>query len=165
MSFSRFAEMQLPTREEFNLVSLTKVVADIFKGDRHIDLVWHTDAQEIIVKGDSKAIKKAIAFVIRNGINSVPNTRRPEIHISVSRSETSGIVQITDNGMEYDEEMLDNLFRPIFTEKDEDLGFGLSVAKMSIEYFGGNVWYRSEGLQGKTCYIQLPLLGPNSASF
>lgn len=165
MSFSRFAEMQLPTREEFNLVNLAKGVADIFKGDRHIDLVWHTDTQEILVKGDSKAIKKAVAFVIKNGINSVPNTRRPEIHISVSRSETSGIIQITDNGREHDDEMLDNLFRPTFTEKDEDLGFGLSVAKMSIEYFGGNVWYRSEGLQGKTCYIQLPLLGPDQMSF
>jgi two-component system nitrogen regulation sensor histidine kinase NtrY len=165
MSFSRFAEMQLPTREEFNLVSLAMSVTDIFKGDRHIDMICHTDMPEILVKGDSKAIKKAVAFVIRNGINSVPPTRRPEIHISVSRSETSGIVQITDNGMEYDDEMLENLFRPSFTEKDEDLGFGLSVAKMSIEYFGGNVWYRSEGLQGKTCYIQLPLIGPDQISF
>ncbi len=165
MSFSRFAEMPLPTREEFDLVKLTKGVAEIFTGDQRIDLYLNLSENELLVNGDSKSIKKALTYVIKNGINSVPSTRRPEIHISLSRSENSGIIQITDNGTEYDDEMLENLFRPNFTETDEDNGFGLSLTKMSIEYFGGNLWYRSEGYQGKTCYIQLQLKGQDGTTF
>lgn len=155
LSFSKFAEMPLPAREEFDLVSTAKGVPLIFRGNPEIH--FSSTEEELWVRGDSKTIKRTLAYLIRSGIDSVPADRKPVIRISIYRSETGAVLEVSDNGMGIPEEMREKVFRPTFSEKNEEIGFGLSISKISIEHFGGNIWFESEEGEGKTFYIELLL--------
>lgn len=155
LSFSKFAEMPLPAHEEFDVVATVKSVPDLFRGNPEIHFT--STEEELWVRGDSKTIKRTLAYLVKSGVDSVPKRRKPVIRISISKSETSGIIQISDNGMGIPEEMQEKVFRPTFSEKDEEIGFGLSISKISIEHFGGNIWFESEEGEGKTFYIELLL--------
>ncbi len=155
LSFSKFAEMPLPAHEEFDVVATVKSVLDLFRGNPEIRFT--STEEELWVRGDSKTIKRTLAYLIRSGVDSAPKNRKPVIRISISKSETIGIIQISDNGTGIPEEMQEKVFRPTFSEKDEEIGFGLSISKISIEHFGGNIWFESEEGEGKTFYIELLL--------
>lgn len=155
LSFSKFAEMPLPAREEFDVVATVKSVPDLFRGNPEIRFT--TTEEELWVRGDSKTIKRTVAYLIKSGVDSVPPARKPVISIAISKGQTSATIEIRDNGMGIPEEMQEKVFRPTFSEKNEEIGFGLSISKISIEHFGGNIWFESEEGEGKTFYIELLL--------
>jgi len=163
LSFSRYAEMPLPAREEFDVVATVKSVSELFRGNPAIRLT--SVQEEIWGRGDSKTIKRTVAYLVKSGIDSVPEGREPEISISIVQNETNVIIAVKDNGTGIPEEMREKVFRPTFSEKNEEIGFGLSISKISIEHFGGNIWFESEEGEGKTFYIELMLRegqGPNA---
>lgn len=155
MSFSKFAEIPLPAREEFDLVLVVKGVQEIFRQNPEIHFT--STVEELWVRGDSKIIKKTLAYLIRSGVDSTPPDRKPVIRIAVSKSETGAILEISDNGAAIPEEKREKVFRPVFSEKNEEIGFGLSLSKISIEHFGGNIWFESGEEEGKTFFIELQL--------
>ena len=155
LSFSKFAEMPLPAHEEFDVVATVKSVPDLFRGNPEIH--FNSTEEELWVRGDSKTIKRTVAYLIKSGVDSVPPNRKPVISISISKGKTSATIEIRDNGRGIPEEMQEKVFRPTFSEKDEEIGFGLSISKISIEHFGGNIWFESEDGKGKTFYIELLL--------
>jgi len=155
MSFSRFAEMPLPAHEEFDMVATVKGVPELEKG---IPGVYFTSTEEELwVRGDSRTISRTLTYLIKTGLESVPEGREPRITVAVSKNETSGIIEVRDNGTGIPEDKKEKVFRPTFSEKDEEAGFGLSISRISIEHFGGNIWFDSEEGEGKTFYIQLML--------
>jgi|GEM_PF-751271 len=160
LSFSKFAEMPLPAREDFDLVSTARGVLEIFPANQEIG--FNSAEEELWVRGDRRTIKRTLAYLISSGIESVPQSRKPVIRISIYRSETGAILKVSDNGMGIPEEMKEKVFRPTFSEKNEEVGFGLSLSKISIEHFGGNIWFESEEGEGKTFYIELMLREGNA---
>lgn len=153
LSFSKYAEMPLPLREEFDVVATARSVCELFRGAIH----FTSTKEELWARGDSKTIKRTLAHLVKTGLDSVPEDRTPDIRISISQSETHAVIAVSDNGMGIPEEMSEKVFRPTFSEKNEEIGFGLSISKISIEHFGGNIWFESVEGQGKTFYIELLL--------
>ena len=156
LSFSKFAEMPLPAREEFDLVAVARDIPEIFRRSPEINLT--TAEEELWVRGDSKIIKKTLAYLIKSGIDSVPADRKPIIDIAVTRAETGALLEVRDNGVALPDEIKEKVFRPVFSEKNDEVGFGLSLSKISIEHFGGNIWFESEEGVGKTFFIELQLV-------
>lgn len=156
LSFSKYAEMPLPSREEFNVVATAESVTALFRGNPGIRL--RNVQEELWARGDSKTIKRTLAYLIKSAIDSVPGGRKPEINIVITQNETNALIAVSDNGEGIPEEMRERIFRPTFSEKNEEIGFGLSISKISIEHFGGNIWFESDEAEGKTFYIELQLV-------
>ena len=68
------------------------------------------------------------------------------------------LVEVKDSGPGISPEILDRLFKPFATTKDEGLGFGLSISRRIIEAHGGYLIADTEKGEGAVFRFTLPIL-------
>lgn len=76
---------------------------------------------------------------------------------SVQPSEKTAVIRLSDYGPGISESVIEKIFQPFFTTKDEGTGLGLSIASRIIEEHGGRLEAKSREGEGTTFVIKLPL--------
>ncbi|MCE5249587.1 PAS domain-containing protein [bacterium] len=71
------------------------------------------------------------------------------------------IITVTDTGAGMDDDVIDKLFVPFFTTKENGIGLGLAAARKVIEAHHGEIWIESESGAGTAVGVVLP--GTNMA--
>jgi two-component system, NtrC family, sensor kinase len=84
---------------------------------------------------------------------------KPELRITTSIDENTGVIHIRDNGLGIPDELHDNIFTPFFTTKPagKGTGLGLSLAFDMIKSNGGELTIESENGIFFEIIIHLPL--------
>jgi signal transduction histidine kinase len=67
------------------------------------------------------------------------------------------LICVRDNGPGMSEKVLEKIFHPFFTTKEEGTGLGLSIAERIIENHGGKIRAESKAGDGTSFYITLPI--------
>ena len=95
----------------------------------------------ISVYGDANMLKRAVANILTNAIQALPNGGS----IKLVAAQEGGIVTLTvaDNGVGIAEEHIPKLFAPLFTTKSKGTGLGLAIVKRVIDAHGGLVRLRA----------------------
>ncbi len=159
-SFSTFAKMPLPKNEYMNFKSVLNKVLELFKNNQQVDLIVQDDSftENIPIIGDDKLFGRVISNLIINGIQSVPDGRKPIIRIWLWMTDEAVFLEITDNGKGISPELRDKIFIPNFSTKSTGSGLGLAIAKSGVETAGGKIWYETEIDKGTTFYLTFPLI-------
>ena len=88
-------------------------------------------------------LKQVFLNVIKNGLDSIKEreVQNPYIKIDVFKENDNAIIEIKDNAKGIDKEIIDKIFDPYFTTKDEKngTGIGLYMSKMIIEKLNGRI--------------------------
>ncbi len=112
------------------------------------------------VEADPEQIKEVLVNLIVNACEAMANGGTIVI---TEKNESTGpgaeaIVEITDTGPGIEPSMVDNLFQPFFTTKENGTGLGLSIAQRIVEEHGGRLTVRSTQGEGATFAIALPMV-------
>ena len=148
----------------FDSVTLVeKCIADSqYIADKHSVKFNITSAEENChVFADEERTQQVINHLFSNAAKfSYPHSH---VEVSISKSETSVRILVTDYGAGIAPEFKANIFK-IFTQADssssrqkEGSGIGLTVSKELIEKMGGKIGFTSNIGQGSSFYIELPL--------
>lgn len=156
-SFSDFAKMPLPKNELFEISSVLNKAADLYSDDPKITLQRDIRVQRVNVMGDRQLIGRIITNLIINGIQSVPEGRRPEISLRLRTDEGNVYIEVQDNGNGIPEPIRPKVFLPNFSTKQGGSGLGLAIAKRGVEHAGGNIWFETEDGVGTSFFLSLPL--------
>ena len=116
------------------------------------------DASLPIVPGDPVQLQQVLLNLIGNAVDAMLTIQRAERAIRV-RSEISegGIcVSVEDTGTGVDEDKLDQIFKPMFTTKDNGMGLGLSICRSILEAHSGRIWASSRKPGGLAVHFYLP---------
>ena len=84
---------------------------------------------------DEKQFSIAFNNLILNGIQAI--TGSGTITITAEENDDGIIIQIKDSGSGISKEIIDNLFEPLFTTKQQGTGLGLASVKSIVESHGG----------------------------
>ncbi|MGQ0606084.1 MAG: sensor histidine kinase [Candidatus Nitrosotenuis sp.] len=79
-----------------------------------------------------------------------------KISIRILERNDVAIIEIEDSGPKIPDNIIPEIFDPLFTTKQEGTGLGLSVCKKIIEKHGGTINVRNNEKFGKTFFIELP---------
>jgi signal transduction histidine kinase len=160
-SFSTFAKMPLPKNEKMNFKSVLSKVLELFKNDQQADLLFQDDSfSELIpIMGDDKLFGRVISNLIINGVQAVPDGRRPIIRVWLWMTDKDVFLEITDNGKGISKDLKDKIFIPNFSTKSTGSGLGLAIARSGVETAGGKIWFDTEMDIGTTFYLTFPLIG------
>lgn len=158
-SFSEFAKMPIPKNAKMNLADVLKELKALFDSETHIDLKLQLHADAVYITADRKLMSRIISNVIINaGQSRKEGQSVVQVNITTEQVMANNAIQvmINDNGSGIAKDVVERVFIPRFSTKDEGYGIGLAVAKHGIEHAGGTIWFETEWGKGTTFYLQLP---------
>ena len=102
---------------------------------------------------------QVIHSLLDNALKYVKENIPPRIEILVREKETVWEFVIKDNGIGIDEKFYEKIFiifqRLHNRNQHDGTGIGLSIAKRSVEFLGGDIWLESKVGEGSTFYFTI----------
>lgn len=105
--------------------------------------------------GDKIKLEQVVLNILRNAKEAV----REDGHISMmaERQKDIIIIRCQDNGCGIPEDIMDTIFDPFVTHKENGTGLGLSSAKQIVEAHGGSIYAESSPETGTVFTVTLPV--------
>jgi|GEM_PF-6524118 signal transduction histidine kinase len=114
-----------------------------------------------LVWGDETQLTLLLQNLISNAIKFCKE-RKPEIKIKTERNDNLWTVSVHDNGIGIEEKHLDRIFvifqRLHSKSEYQGTGIGLAVCKQIVERHGGEIFCKSEPLDGSVFYFTIPAI-------
>ncbi len=157
MDFSRPASPNLkPTDLNAAIEHVCRVQNENLLG-KNIRLFVDLDRSLPEIMIDETQISQVLINLIQNAMDSMP--AGGELSVSSRRREEMAEVSVKDTGVGIPPEVMDKIFSPFFTTKQNGTGLGLAVSKKIIDDHGGRMNLYSEIGKGTEFVILLPLRG------
>jgi PAS domain S-box-containing protein len=107
------------------------------------------------MKVDIGKMKRTLANMIKNAFDAMPIGGT--LTIKSRRVNNNVQIALSDTGIGMSKQVLDKLWRPLFTTKAKGMGFGLPICKRIVEAHGGKISLESSVGKGTTFTITVPI--------
>ena len=145
-NYGRITRIPAPVKEKVSLAELFNGIAELIPNDY---ISFAQPAPQISIKADRTQIEQVLINIIKNAIEACAEVPSPQIQVKSSVSETGTVsITVSDNGPGILPNVLDKIFIPFFTTKENGSGIGLSLCKQIMHLHGGNITASSTPEQG-----------------
>jgi len=112
------------------------------------------------LQGDQGQLEQLILNLVRNSIEAITSVHRQDGCVIVAarhcKSRSNLEISVRDNGPGVAPEIVDRIFEPLTSSKEEGLGLGLSICASIIEAHGGRLWLERSGSDGTEFRLAIP---------
>lgn len=159
LAFSRAGKKDIKI-ETVQMFALTHKVINELKDNIRKNNTQITIQQLPAVQADYTLTHQVLVNLLSNAIKYSSKTKIPRVEIGVEEKQDKFIFYVKDNGIGFDPEQSERLFR-IFErlhspDEFEGTGIGLSIVQSIIHHHGGEVWAHSKPGEGAIFYFSLP---------
>lgn len=105
--------------------------------------------------GDKIKLEEVLLNLLRNAREAVGENGR--ISLTAERQKDTVIIRCQDNGCGIPENIIDTIFDPFVTYKENGTGLGLSSSKQIVEAHGGSIFAESSPETGTVFTVTLPV--------
>ncbi|MGE5214435.1 MAG: ABC transporter substrate binding protein [Nitrospirota bacterium] len=153
---------------EFVAVDLRSVIDDVMvlvRSDavlQNVQISAKCDSGLPPVRGDRVQLQQVILNLLVNAFDAVKDcpARDREIVVGMERGgERMLKVTVRDRGTGLSDDMLDTIFQPFYTTRQDGLGMGLAICRSIIEAHGGRLWAENNPDRGATFCFTVPVEG------
>ena len=111
--------------------------------------------KDTFVNVDKELMLVALRNLIQNSIQAI-DKKEGVITLTSEENDEFSIINVKDNGQGIPIEILDRIFEPLYTTKQEGTGLGLVSCKTIIEQHGGTIAVKNNLDSGVTFTIKIP---------
>jgi nitrogen fixation/metabolism regulation signal transduction histidine kinase len=136
---------RIPTPEfqVFQVQPLFQRIAKLLKPDfetKRIHLAIDVVPVNLELNADPELVEQIIINMVKNSLQAMNGKKNGEIEL-VSRIDDRGklMIQVVDNGDGISDELIEKIFVPFFTTKEEGSGIGLSLTRQIMRLHNGTV--------------------------
>jgi two-component system nitrogen regulation sensor histidine kinase NtrY len=156
-SYRQLTKMPEPEKRKFPVRAFMNnicILAQSFPNAGKIELVCKTEPGDLELLADEKQISQVMVNLVKNAFQALEHVEGARVSIS-SGPDKTGHPQITisDNGPGIPSNIMDKIFIPFFTTKENGSGIGLSLSRQIMQMHGGNLKIRS--IPGKQTRVVL----------
>ena len=153
---------KVPVRKKMVQVSdLVQQVIDEMGRSTDLEQVSFEIGGLPVMETDPDMLRQALRNLISNAVKFSATARQPVVQFSSSKVEGYSIIRITDNGVGFNMEFKDKLFKAFkrlhSEEHFEGTGVGLAIVERIVQRLGGEIWAESVEQEYTTFFIKLPL--------
>jgi len=148
---------------QIDLNALIEDLAVLAQADARVhkvQLEFQLSARLPRVQGDPAQLQQMVLSLVRNAIEalgSAPSSDR-RVAIGTAMFEDSHIeLTVCDNGPGVAPEVVDKLFTPFITTKEQGTGLGLSISQTIARTHGGTLAHRRQIPSGACFFVRLPV--------
>lgn len=152
---------------DFKETDLIDIVSDSIEPyqltSEKCDIIYQPPDKAVYVKGDRSRLEEVFRNIINNAVKYSPDGGI--IDVQIQCDDEYIITSIKDSGIGIPETKLQSIFdcfgRAIDPRKKDPggMGLGLYICKEIVEKHHGEIWADSDGINGSTFYIKLPICG------
>jgi two-component system, NtrC family, nitrogen regulation sensor histidine kinase NtrY len=157
-NFKNFTKLPAPTYEEVKLSVLIENIYLLKKEEileKGINLEYTINPSDTAILCDKNLMEHVIINLINNAADAVSkNTKSKGKEITIKALKNSNnktLISVMDNGTGIPDNIIEDIFVPFFTTKDNGSGVGLSLSRQILKLHGGNINVKSE--KGKTVFL------------
>lgn len=126
------------------LFARLKVLTDSLDKGPDTTIVFSVEDNETEILADENLIIQVLLNLVKNSIEAIPSGEKGLIGISARRTGSKSVdLCVTDNGPGIRPELIDEIFIPFFTTKENGSGIGLSISRQIMAAHGGSLKARS----------------------
>ncbi len=146
-SYRKLTRLPKPDKKIFrveDLISRIKVLYTSLENSEIIKLTVTVNPQEMELFADENLISQVLINLTKNALQA--NEKNPEGKIQVIagiNSEHRPEIRVVDNGPGIPDEILEQIFVPFFTTRENGSGIGLSLSRQIMRLHGGRLQVRS----------------------
>ncbi len=108
--------------------------------DERIAFEQQVTPENLTINADEGQISQVLLNLIKNATQAVKGTETPTIKIIANIGENKRPqISVLDNGSGISEELLEQIFIPFFTTKENGSGIGLSISRQIMRNHSGNI--------------------------
>lgn len=122
-----------------------------------IEVVWQPETELPMLPLVPGQIEQVFLNLVLNAVDAMSNGGRLDVQ-AFYRDKSDGVsITFADNGCGIPPDVLQNIFEPFTTTKQEGLGLGLYVTHSIVTAHGGHIDVESQVDQGTTFTVWLPV--------
>jgi nitrogen fixation/metabolism regulation signal transduction histidine kinase len=146
--YRRLSLLPPPKKKKFQLQAAFERILLMFEDEareKRIQLSLSMDDPQTEINADPQQFDMIMINLVRNSLEAFGVTQEEsKVEIRSRRVENRFQVQVRDNGQGIAEELLDQVFVPFFSTKEQGSGIGLSLARQIMNNHEGSIHLESE---------------------
>ena len=147
-NYRKFTKLPEPQFNETNLSVLIEnniIASKAYSGSENINLVKDIP-KNIYFNTDAELLSQVITNILKNASEALiqGKTTNPKIEVKLSEATNSVRIEIKNNGPEISSEIIEQIFVPFFTTKENGSGIGLSLSKQILLTMGGDILLKTD---------------------
>jgi two-component system NtrC family sensor kinase len=154
-----FIEKRETGRSQENLNKVVEEAIALGVISRHLDARLQVDLDPALplVLVNKIEIQQVLVNLFRNAIEAMLHAKRRVLTIATKLDEPGFVgVAVSDTGSGIDPDVMERLFTPFTTTKQDGMGIGLKICQSIIEAHHGKIWITPNKKEGVTFRFQLP---------
>jgi nitrogen fixation/metabolism regulation signal transduction histidine kinase len=120
-----FSHIEMLMKEEFQL--------------NHVFFESHIAPPSLMLHADERLVGQILINLLRNALQALDQVQEKHIRLSAFQMDDQVRISITDNGKGIPPELLDSVFVPFYTTRNEGSGIGLSLSREIMKLHGGGI--------------------------
>ncbi|WP_283152924.1 PAS domain-containing sensor histidine kinase [Guptibacillus hwajinpoensis] len=155
-----FISLGKPEASEVAEVSLLKLIKNAITvltpqaSSKNIRINISSQLKSIVIRCQRNQMKQVFINILKNSVEAIEQDG--QIDVILEENQNGVIIEIHDNGMGIDEERLERIGVPFYTNKEKGIGLGMTVSNKIITEHRGRLKIESKPGQGTKVLIQLP---------
>ncbi|WP_163322780.1 sensor histidine kinase [Draconibacterium mangrovi] len=142
-SYRKITRLPAPEKKVFqvsNLIDHIRILSSSFENAEHVELSCDVVPPELELHADEKQISQVLINLVKNAYQSNEGNKDAKIKIIATVNEAGHpIISVTDNGPGISDELMDKIFVPFFTTKENGSGIGLSISRQIMQLHSGSL--------------------------
>lgn len=142
-SYRKFTRIPQPEKEIIELNEFIQrmiILCSMEPNFSAITIQTQLTPENIRVYADPNLLGQVMLNLMKNAIQALQNRENPILRVVAEQLPTGNIrLQVIDNGPGIPSDMINEIFVPFFTTKNEGTGIGLSIARQIMRAHGGNL--------------------------
>ncbi len=156
--YRKLTKVPPPKVEEVKVKALIENIAKLMQSiisENDINISFQIEPEDLIISLDPNLIEQVMINLVKNSIEALTETKNPEINITAGIENEDPFISVSDNGPGIEQDIMDEVFVPFFSTKEEGSGIGLSLSRQIMRLHGGTIQIQSQ--PGKGCQVRLML--------
>ncbi|HYQ58721.1 MAG TPA: ATP-binding protein, partial [Draconibacterium sp.] len=142
-SYRKITRLPAPEKKIFqvkNLIDHISILSSSFDNAEHVELSCNVTPPELELHADEKQISQVLINLVKNAYEANATNDNAKITINAAINNAGHpVISVTDNGPGISDELMDRIFVPFFTTKENGSGIGLSISRQIMQLHGGSL--------------------------
>ncbi|HCC70285.1 MAG TPA: hypothetical protein DEQ09_03920 [Bacteroidales bacterium] len=140
--------------ESINILAVS-LMDEKYPGIR-ISIKTFVEPDDLVICADESLFTRVMFNLVKNSIEAIQNSADPIISLEAEKSHSGkNIIRVIDNGHGMKQELIERIFIPFFTTRENGSGIGLSLSRQIINMHKGNITVKSSPGKGTMMIINI----------